>query len=287
MIVTQDTIATAIAASGPDVTLMLEGVFPSIPLKDRKPNLTLDCTKATITGDTRTGKLDGLTIRNGLFTSVAPLAFVEGGRGLRIEGSRFDGPSARSGTAINIQGMSEVTIKDVRLDTYANGLVLARSSYITVEDIAFRNMRKDMIQAAAVWVATVRRMVGHGTRPGAGDHSDGVQIRSIAGLKPTCDVTLEDITITGDVQAVVTTSKAGDGGFDRVALRRARLCAGQPSGAGFLDVRGLTLEDVEVSTVPGSLYLSKVFVAPTCTDVTMSNVRYAPYRAKRGAVLAA
>lgn len=284
---TPDTIAADIANAEPGATLVLEpGVYLGLPLKYRKPNLTLDCTAATITGDTRTTNLDGLTVIGGRFTGGAPFNFY-GGKNFAIRGAKFIGPQARVNNAITVQSMTGVTVTDCEFDTFVNGVTLAGVSNGVLVNTTFRNMRKDMVHAAGVWNLAIREFVGHGTDPQDGDHPDGIQIRNLPDRPPSCDITMEGVTLTGKIQGVVTTHKTGDGGFDRITLRRARICAGHPNGAGFIAVRSLILDDVEVKTLPGSPYLSKVYVDPTCSDVVMSKVSYAPYRAKRGLILAA
>lgn len=287
-VVTPATIEAAIRSSAPGSAFKLEGTFGNIPMKaaatatglGRKANLVLDCEKAVITGELRTGGVDGLTLYGGLWTGPAPINLGGENRGITIEGARFHGPATPAGDAIKLVNVRGLRVRDVVADRYNNGLAISKVEDADIQDVLFTRLRKDMIQAAGVTGLRVRRMVGRDGRPVADDHPDGIQIRNLPGeWAPSSDIVIEDVWLEGPIQGVVTTHKPGDGGFDRITLRRARIVGGHPNGAGFLSVRGLTIEDVDVSTLAGVPHQSRVFWDAACTDVRLAGaVQHAAYK---------
>lgn len=284
MTVTPETIAAAIPAAKPGDTLVLEGVFGGLPLKGRPANLTLDCRKATITGDTRTADLDGLTLIGGTWTAAAPISITRG-RGLTMIEPVMRGPDARTGSAVTCVGVAGVKVLGAVISTYRNAVVLSEVDGFEVSG-AFNDLGVDGVTLSACWNGWIHDLTVHGHRLLPEAHGDAVQIRSLRGKRPTANLRIEDVEITGDCAGVQTTLKTGDGGFDNITVRRLKTHT-RETGCAMLGVRGLTLEDVQARTYPGALQLARVYVREDCTDVTLSRVGYAAYRNKRAAVLAA
>lgn len=290
-VVTPETIAAAIRSAEAGAAFKLVGTFGNLPLGIRKPDLTLDCTKAVITGELRQNGVQGLRLIGGLWTGVAPICLLSTAasgpnRDIVIEGGRFLGnPDNRVGDAMKFIDVAGLKVTDVVVDDYVNGLAISKIKGGAIEGTRFRGLRKDMIQAAGVSDLVIRNMDGRGSVPAEDDHPDGVQLRNLPGVWECSDILMEDLWLEGPIQPVVTTRKAADGFLHRITLRRARLGGGHPNGAGFLAVKGLTLEDVDVWTVPGSINQSRVYWRDDCTDVRLSgNVRHAAYGNKPGVV---
>lgn len=282
--ITSDLLPLAMRDAKPGDTLTLSGAFDVLPLKYRPKDLTLDCRKATITGNSRTADVDGLRILGGLWTGSAPLTITRG-HGLEMVEPIMRGPVERTGTALAFIGVSDVRIIGAAVSGFRNGLALTEVDGFEVSG-GFSDMGVDAVQIAASWNGHVHDLTVHGTRLLPKAHGDGLQLRSIAGKKPTGNILIEDVEITGDCQGVLTTLKALDGGFDNLTLRRVRTRVRYANGVAMLGVRSLVLEDIDVGTYPCADVISRAYVREDCTDVTMRNVKYAAYRNKRAAVLA-
>jgi polygalacturonase len=263
---TLDEAAKAISTATGPLTVEIVGTIASLPLKYRKPDLTLDLTQATITGDSGTTNVDGLTILGGTFTGTNPLRFT-GGRNIKVQGARFKGPETRLGNAMSFAGIDGLTALDCDVHTFLNGLLISDCRNIEASRIQFRNMRRDAISNSAIQNGLFEDIDVRDTVRLPDDHSDAGQSRNLIG-KPVCsDLTFRRWYVEGQTQGIIFTHKAGDGGFDRITVEDCVTRCAFPIGIALLAVRGARLKNNRVSTWPESPYPSSLYVAKDCTDV--------------------
>ncbi|UPT53192.1 hypothetical protein [Synechococcus phage Ssp-JY42] len=276
-LVTPATVEAAIAAAPDGATLVLAGVFPVLPLSKRKPNLTLDCTQAEVLSALRTGDptkpIDGLHIQGGLFRQGMVFTC---GRNVSVIGARIEGGGeARTFNGVGAYGIVGLLIKGNTFRDGLNGVVVSDSSDFDIDGNDFARIRKDVVNISCSPRGMVRRNKVRDHRPlniglPNADHPDFVQMLNIAGKTPTTDILVEgnDVEIANG-QGATPTHKAskGDPRFARITYRKNTIRAGQPVGLGMIAVDGGALEDNSVETLPGSPYISRIFVSDDCTDI--------------------
>lgn len=259
--VTADTWAAAIRKLAPQTTLRVKGEIP---------------------GDWRIGDVDRLIIEGGTFTGRKPLVFTRG-RGLTLLGQRFVGGEPRSDSAVSIYGLDEVKARDLVVDGYRNGPVLSDVVNFDFEGLALSNLSADGFVGASVRKGRIAKVAVHGTRSYGEEHPDGVQLYSKAELPPTGDVVVEDCLFVGHINGFMATDH-GTGGFDRLTVRRIRALISRTQGVGVAGARGLDLQDVDVSTLPGAEKQARV-VLRDCENVVSRNVAWAAGAGRRASSL--
>lgn len=276
-LVTPATVERAISEAPEGATLVLAGVFPGLPLSKRKPNLTLDCTQAEVLAAVRTGDpttpIDGLHILGGVFRQG--MVFTRG-RNVSVVGARIEGGGeARAFNGVGAYGIAGLLIRGNTLRDCLNGVVISDSSDFDVDGNDCARIRKDVVNISCSPRGMVRRNKVRDHRPlnigrPDADHPDFVQMLNIAGKTPTADIVVElnDVEIAHG-QGPTPTHKASknDPRFSRITYRKNTIRAGQPVGMGMIAVDGGLLEDNSVETLPGSPYISRIFVSDDCTDI--------------------
>ncbi len=279
--VTSSDISAAILKVKAGDTLALSGLFPDpLPLKTRPADLTLDCTLATISSDSRTVDVQGMTFLGGVWTGVNPINITRG-RDIRIIDAVMSGPAERLGNAMSFVGIKGLTVLGTAVSSYKNGMSLGSIDTFEVGNCGFEGMRADAIQGAPMWNGRFHGLRVHGTRPSEGAHCDGVQLRCVAGQPGTANIVVEDCEFMGPIQGYVQTHKSTDPRFSNITVRRVRASVSMPIGIGLLATDGATLEDCHVSTYPHADYQSRIYVAPDCLDVKWVVGKPSSYEAYR------
>lgn len=280
MIVTPATFDKAIAASAPGAHLVLEGVFPALNLKaattptgpGRKPDLTLDLTKAEIIAPVRTGGFDGLHFIGGLFRGGITLG---DGRNFSMVGASVRGTEARDFNGVTLQRVTGARIADVQLLDVENGVSLSECADVEIEGNAVERFRKDVFNVFASHHVTIRGNRCRNALPqGIGtpypDHGDAVQMWSLPGKAAVTDILIEgnDFEIEHGQGITVTWKEAkGDPRFANLAYVRNRVKAGAPYGYGMFGVDGGLVEDNRLEGFDSAAHAVRFIIGDRCTGI--------------------
>jgi hypothetical protein len=271
-ITTLDALTKAIPAAADGATLVLEGVFQSLPLKYRKPNLTLDCTKAEILTAVRTANIDGLHLIGGVYRGGVSLAI---GKNFSITGAQVIGTEARAFNGVSLQLIDGAVIKGVTFRDCLNGIALSEVQNFDVDENDLERTRKDVINIFASQNGRVRGNKSRDQRPqGIGtttsDHPDAIQMFNALGKPATRNILIEgnDFDIEHG-QGITQTWKEGNGDprFADIVYRGNKVKCGAPVGFGMIGVDGGLLEGNELSGYDTSQYPVRYFIDDRCTDI--------------------
>lgn len=260
--VTPATWAAALKARQPNATWRLDGVFPD---------------------NARINDVDGLTLIGGTFTGSKPLVFTRG-RGLTLKDVKFAGVEPRQESAVSVFGISDVNVSAMSVNGYRNGLLMNDVEGFDLDGLSLSDLSADGVHGASIRKGRIANVTVHGTRSYGGEHPDGVQLRSVDGLPPTSDVTVEDCLFVGHINGLLATDH-GAGGFERLTIRRIKARISRTLGLGVAGARGLVMEDIDVSTLPGSERQARIVIRD-CTDVTTTAAISAAYRTRAAVAFA-
>lgn len=275
-LVTPATVERAIAEAPDGARLVLEGVFPALPLKRRRPGLVLDLTRAEVLTQVRTGSaaspIEGLTLLGGIYHQGVD--FTEG-RDVTIRRASLRGGAGRAFNGAAFNKVTNVELADCEFRDVQNGVVLQQSPAFRAVRSDFERVRKDVFNVTACAGGVIAGNRSRDHRPeGIGtptpDHCDAVQMLNRAGLPATSDILIcdNDFDIVHG-QGITQTWKVnkGDPRFARIHYLRNRVTAGAPYGFGMIGVDGGTIGDNVLMTHDGSMYLSRFVVDASCRDI--------------------
>lgn len=190
--------------------------------------------------------------------------------------ARAGGPT--SGVSINTG--KNVVLQGLRLDGFATGVSFNRVDGFTVSGSSFTGMGSDGFQGAAVWRGTITGNDFRNFAPYvAGVHRDGIQLRSLAGVAPSSDITVSLNTLSLQMAQGITFTDHGEGGGDRIQVLDNVIQAGQPSGIGMTAVRFANVQRNAVTTFPGSPYQSRFVLATSASHCSNTAAGYGGKRA--------
>ncbi|MCU0891089.1 MAG: PEPxxWA-CTERM sorting domain-containing protein [Sandarakinorhabdus sp.] len=148
MVMTPETVTTALAAARPGDTIRMEGVFANAMLWRNRDfgGVTLDASAATITGGLRM-----VNVQN-----------------IRFSGGDWRAPG--TGDAIRIENSAHVSLGDVLVsgsgDRLGAGVRVLRSSHITVRDSRFEGLRNSTILSSVTDSLVTRNRFANGGEDG-------------------------------------------------------------------------------------------------------------------------
>lgn len=278
-VTSQQAYEKALAASAPGDTIVVEGVLQALSLKasttalpGRKPNLTLDLTKAEIISAVRTSDFDGIHLIGGVYRGGITLS---NGKNFSLTGGRVLGTDARLFNGVSLQRVVGAKVIGVTFLDCLNGVVLSECQDVEVVENTAERFRKDANSVFASQRVVLRGNKCSDARPqGIGtpnpDHGDAVQMFNAPG-KPACaDILIEDNTF--DIrygQGITQTWKEGlgDPRFSNIVYRNNRVKCGSPVGFGMLGVdRGL-LDSNVLEGYPDAPKPVRFFIDPRCTEI--------------------
>jgi hypothetical protein len=277
---TPATIAADIANAPPGATLVLEGVFQSLPLKastaavpGRKPDLTLVMTNAEVIDAVRTTGFDGLHFVDGVYRGGFALS---SGKNFSLTGKpQILGTEARAFNGVSLQLVEVVRVQGATIRDCLNGIVLSECVDADIDGNDLERIRKDVINVFASQQVRIRLNASRDQRPmniglTNADHPDAVQLYSVAGKPPVQDILIEgnDFDIRHG-QGITTTwkPKNGDPRFARLHYRNNRVRAGQACGYGMLGVDGGVIEANVLEGHADAANVVRFIVHESCTDI--------------------
>lgn len=158
------------------------------------------------------------------------------------------------GWGFYLVGSRNVTITGMNVSNVKNGMVVDRSSDVTLRNNAFDRMSADGID-----VLLSRRVVVDGTRcrnfvSFPGSHPDCIQAWSRPSAPPVADLTIINTDVLGRMQGIGLFDHVRDGipdgGFDRVTIRNNKILNTMAQGIAVSNCRACVVRDNEVNSLP-------------------------------------
>lgn len=255
------TSALLIAVDGD--TLVLTGTFPARTFTSKKylsSNLIFDLTAAVITAEWRLNYCEGMTFNYGAFTglgtSLATNALtLVGCKEIKVFGGVFTG----NRVCISANGLDGCEVLSTTMSGMINdGMVFGNARSVRVED-------NDLTAPNILNPA---------------HHPDAIQFFSITGQTPCADLEVINNRISGAMQGVFL-GDHGTGGYDRVTIQFNTVVGGFGNGIGVTACRVLTLQENDVSTLPGSTNQCRINLG-SCTSITRCGNTVAAYTTPAG-----
>lgn len=270
--ITPDTVAAAIPAAADGDTLVLQGTFQSLPLKYRKPNLTLDLTKAEVIDAVRTTAFDGLHLIGGVYRGGIA---VSSGKNFSLTGAQILGTDARLFNGVGLHLIDGAVVKGVTIRDCLNGVSISECSNFEVTENDLERIRKDVINVFASQDGKIRLNKSRDHRAQNigltnADHPDAVQMFGAPGKRPVQRILIEDNDFDIESgQGVTPTWKEanGDPRLADITYRRNRVKCGAPIGFGMIGVDGGLLEDNQLSGYDTAPFAVRFFVDGGCTGI--------------------
>ena len=249
--------AVAKAAACGDTLLVTGTIGPSRALTGRKcpgAALTIDYTRARITGGAYFTDLEGVTLIGGDWRSTLRM---DRAKTVALLGLKFTGAMPNSLTALTVLDGSGVTFVGGGFSLWYKAIKFDRVADWSITGTDFSNLSSDGINI----VSTSRGRIANVTMgqfyqapctPPNCAHPDAIQAWDTRG--PTTDLVIEDNVIDGLGAQCIFLPNAGV----RMTIQRNRLTCGQTSGINLLQALSGLVRGNTLSTIPGSPYASKI-----------------------------
>lgn len=210
------TLQRAIACAPPQATLRLApgAALGVLELRGKRASGLV----ITSADPLRPARFTGLTIRDSAGLSLRNLT-VEGPlpngwlnavqirrssqidlRNLQLTGP---GATARSDTAVMVQDSDHVTLRQLRITAYRNGITLLNSRDLMVEQNAIYRLLNDGIRGGGIERVLIARNLIGGFIPAPGSHADGIQLWTRNQTAASRDITIRhNLIIKGNGQPI-------------------------------------------------------------------------------------
>jgi nitrous oxidase accessory protein NosD len=179
---------------------------------------------------------------------------VDRSSGISFEGGTFGPNLTGSGYAARVVSSSHITFSRSLFRDSKRGLVISKSTNVTVNKARFIGLHIDGVNIASSRFVKVLDSVCQDFTTGP-DHPDCIQGWSRPGAISS-DILIQGNRSVGTVQGIFfgnhVRKGVDDGGFDRVIVRDNKILGSRPQGIGLYDCRACAVIGNEVRTIPGS-----------------------------------
>lgn len=279
-----DVVRLAPGAYGP-WRLRVGGIPPGVTIDATAPGVRL--TAVEIREPAR------LTVRGGTWSpgcAASPcFAYairIYGGEQVAVTGARFEGveesrpgqPSAAAdGYGLGLFGTRQARVEGGLFSGFKVGVVIFDAADFAVVGSRFSRMRSDGINVGpGSRRGLIEGNVCDATRITDDEHPDCIQAYSRPTHPPVADLAIRRNRALGDMQGVFLGNHVrggvDDGGFDRITIEANDLTLAYPQGIAATSVRGLTLRDNRVRTLPGARWIASLNVTASTDVVRCGNV---------------
>ncbi len=286
--VTPATFASVLAAEKGGDTLKLVGTFGAERLQNRSFSkvVTIDASAATFTNSFQMYSVSNLTFNGGTFNIVGTPAFTKGvavydSRNIVVSGIAVNGSS--DGIGIFVSNAVNLHVLNDKLDGMRDGVALSTVTNGTVSGVKITHSSSDGIDIADSHFVTATNNNCSASVPSPGAHPDCIQLWSIAGHPLQSDIIVTKNVATGATQGF--TSFAPGGGELRVQITHNTVNTSYSQGVACYDCIDSTISYNNLTTMPGSQYLTNLNVIGGSGNTVVGN-HVTPYTTSHGTMTA-
>lgn len=268
--VTPATLPAALKAAQPGDVLTFTGDFTPVVLIDRS-RLTLDFTKARVQ-NLLIRKSRDIKVRGGAYTGVnyAGGVYVFGSQNVAISNISVSGDGTRPG--VTFRESSNVSLQDAVIDRPSLGVNVMKTTGGVIRDTKITRTAVDGMNIASSHQILVEHLECRDNMLLDDHHPDCVQLWSIAGEKPTSDITIRHSAVYGNTQGFSGFDQK-EGGFDRIIMENNLVVTGYgPQGVALYNARGSTVRNNRTETLPGARWQTRVNIVRSPDTVVCGNV---------------
>lgn len=217
-----------------------------------------------------------LTIRGGVYqpaitidasaATLSGIVFSEV-NGVTVKGGTIVGPGGRS-YGVSIRSSRNIRVENMVITAAHRGVVVNESQDIGLAGLNLTGLISDGINVALSQRVSIERNRCRSFRPNIatfgpdgkrlkdGDHPDCIQAWSRPSAPPTSDISVIGNDMDGVMQGIFFGNHVrdgiDDGGFERIVISNNRIRVSYPNALVLSDVRGATIANNVISTVPDS-----------------------------------
>jgi hypothetical protein len=204
---------------------------------------------------------------------------------LTIDGTRsdFEGPSTIPGSAIQVLSGKNIAIIAPKVRGFMNGVALSKVDTFVIAYGDFSGMGADGVDYANSQNGHIHHNYAHDGNHVPSKHPDGFQGWSGPKAAQTRDIEIDHNRVGAGFQGITFFNhpNAGQQGVTNLNIHDNTVIGSYPQGIAVTDGDMVTIENNQVSTIPGSQFQTTINLK-NCTNVSRYNNHVVPYLRWKG-----